>query len=99
MHSHAAAAAAAMERGISRRERILKSPSWDPAGYNKDLRGRYRISFSVSEEGREGKGKEGKSQRATKNPARLQQQVVRSEHPIHPYCCPQCSILDFEFMR
>jgi len=29
VHSHAAAA---MGRGISRRERILKSPLWDPAG-------------------------------------------------------------------
>lgn len=35
-HSHAAD----VRGGLSRRERILKSPSWDPAGYNKDLRER-----------------------------------------------------------
>lgn len=80
VHSHAAATA--MGRGISRRERILKSPSWDPAGCNKDLHGCYRISFRVSERGEE------ELQRATKNPTRLQQQVVRSGYSIHPVLLP-----------
>jgi len=78
----------AMGRGISRRVRILKSLLWDPAGYNKDLHGRYRISFRVTE--RRGE---------LKNPARLQQQVVRSGHSIRPFRCPIYSILNSKFMR
>jgi len=46
--------------GISRREGILKSLPWDPAGRNKDLHERYRIYVPLEW----GRG----SRQATKNP-------------------------------
>lgn len=53
-YSHAGADARGWAR-LSRRERILKSPSWDPAGYNKDLRERALSDIAPREWG-EGRG-------------------------------------------
>lgn len=71
--------------------KVRLSSSWDPAEYNKDLHGRYRIS--LCEEGRKRGGV------ATKNPARLQRQVAareRSGHPIHPSCWPRGVLSAFD---
>lgn len=67
----------------------LKVRSWDPAGYNKDLRERALSDIAPCEWGRGRRG----LRRATKNAARLQAAgCARSRYPIHPSC--YCVVFD-----